>query len=131
MNLEAFTKLAKAPVKRKTVCVIDLIGPDRTLLYGYTVDRDTWHVYLQDGLIHLLVYKGDVMLSHRSAATWDAEDLVPNKRAYPESTDEAFAWTLHHLWIDVQYRPFSRDRELELLGVTYHGKTRSWDFHGV
>ena len=24
---------------------------DRTLLYGYTCDRDTWHVYLEDGKI--------------------------------------------------------------------------------
>lgn len=131
MNLKAFIKLAEAPAKRKTVCVIDLIGPDRTLLYGYTVDRDTWHVYLQDGLIHLLVYTGNTMLSHRSAGTWDAEDLVPNKRVYPESTDEAFAWTLHHLWIDVPYLPFNRDREVAALEERFHGKTRSWDFPGV
>ena len=28
---------------------------DRTLLYGYTCDRETWHVYLKKGNIHTVV----------------------------------------------------------------------------
>ncbi len=69
---------------------------NRTLLYGYTTERDSFHVYLKGGLIHKAIYRSvkaagvhDV-LSHESKTTWEASELVPNKRVYPESTDADF-----------------------------------------
>lgn len=61
---------------------------DRTLLYGYTCDRATWHVYIKDGNIHTVMYFSDkdtqeifVQYNH---------DFVPDKRLYPECCDFEF-----------------------------------------
>lgn len=81
---------------------------DRTLLYGYTVDRDTWHVYLRDGVIHRFVYSPDYnvrvvpepdqwafqnvnALSYDYFQTWyNGEALIPSKRLYPNHCDYEF-----------------------------------------
>jgi hypothetical protein len=61
---------------------------DRTLLYGYTCDRASWHVYIKDGNIHTVMYFSDkdtqeifVQYNH---------DFVPDKRLYPECCDFEF-----------------------------------------
>ncbi len=65
---------------------------DRTLLYGYDVNRKTWHVYLMDGEIHLHVYDHNrITITKRSDRFWlDAHKLMPNKRLYPEACDFDF-----------------------------------------
>ena len=35
-------------------CLVD--KKDRTLLYGYTCNGKTWHVYIKDEQIHIVVY---------------------------------------------------------------------------
>lgn len=66
------------------------IRGDRTLLYGYDCDRNTYHVYLKDDLVHLAVYKyGDATVSAITEFE-QLRDLVPNKRLYPESCDYEF-----------------------------------------
>lgn len=82
-----------------TISVWDLGDKtDRTLVHGYTIERDTVHVYLLDGRIHLYTYKYDKQtLIHVSGETLPAEDLVPAKRAYPQYTDLDFAKVMRDL----------------------------------
>lgn len=81
---------------------------DRTLLYGYTVDRDTFHVYIQDGEIHRLIYAyGGEPISHISGSELAATDLQPNKRAYPEWTDFEFALLLKTRGVDPNLTNYS------------------------
>ena len=57
---------------------------DRTLIWGYTTDRRSWHVYLKDGEIHSYVYgvhNGD---SFTKLSVSSNEGYIPNKRLYPE-----------------------------------------------
>ena len=61
-----------------------------TLLYGYDVDRNSFHVYLDGDKIHRLVFKGDRMVEYGAQAAWLTEKLIPNKRVYPEYTDRDF-----------------------------------------
>lgn len=79
---------------------------DRTLLYGYTVERYTHHVYLKDGKLHVYIYRGvpkpeeDKLVSFISGRTIYASDTVPSKRAYPQYSDAAFCHRLISLGLD-------------------------------
>jgi len=68
---------------------VDLIDKsDRTLLYGYTCDRSTFHVYIKDGEIKIVVYKtvGDL----REIIPTCNSDYLPDKRVYPAKSDYEF-----------------------------------------
>ena len=91
-------------------------SPDRTLLYGYDVDRSTWHVYQRDGLIHVIVYTGgldtgDLVATIReSAAALPATKLVPNKRLYPDACDFAFCDRLVEAGVHLPFTNFRAER---------------------
>jgi hypothetical protein len=92
MTLEQFNTLSSA--NYGVISVDDLVNKNpRTLVYGYSLDRDTTHVYLgSDGLIHRVDYShGDILIAHVSAVSFDINDLRPSKRSYPERTDFEFA----------------------------------------
>lgn len=74
--------------------IINTIGRvETTLLYGYTIDRNTFHIYLKNGLIHKIIYNDviDYMQRHRSDVRFIADQLVPSKRVYPGRTLFTFA----------------------------------------
>ena len=92
MNREQYEELTKPPRVAGPIRAIDFIGAEHTLLYGYTCNRETWHVYWKGDLIHVLVHDhAGKVLEHAKAAEWTPSALVPDKRVYPESTDPAFA----------------------------------------
>ena len=64
-----------------------------TLLYGYTCKRDTFHVYVEDELLHVIVYgyKVDKPESYISSSSICAFSMIPDKRVYPCRTLETFA----------------------------------------
>ena len=61
---------------------------DRTLLYGYDLDRSTVHVYLLHGEIKIHRYGRDYD-DNKVLDSFGFENL-PSKRVYPESTDSEF-----------------------------------------
>jgi len=61
---------------------------DRTLLYGYTCDRESWHVYLRDGEIVVLIYMNES--DPEILTVLSNHDYIPNKRLYPECCDYEF-----------------------------------------
>lgn len=84
--------------------VMNILGVDEsqstTLLYGYTLERETFHIYLKDGLLHKTVYGSHDIppgfftkytQEHTFADEMDASSLVPSKRAYPCRTLASFA----------------------------------------
>lgn len=80
------------------ICATDLEQPskDRTLLYGYTCSRDTFHVYLKDSMIHVVVYKTaklegkDEVVSMREIKPKYNTDYIPDKRLCPNRCDFNF-----------------------------------------
>lgn len=46
-------------IKERIICGKDMTPhlKDRTLLYGYTCDRETFHVYMKNQNIHVVIYK--------------------------------------------------------------------------
>jgi hypothetical protein len=110
---EELEELIAYDLRKEKIWAHSLTGPDRTLLYGYTCDRDSFHVYLRDGKIHRFVYqeRGEIVpLHHRAEDGWELNDLVPDKRVYPESTDYVLALRLRRSGVQVPYLPFDGAR---------------------
>ena len=67
----------------------------RTLLFGYTCNRNTFHVYVKNNLINILEHDYDkYVVSHQVSDQFAVSALVPNKRVYPERTEKNFAQLL-------------------------------------
>lgn len=64
---------------------------DRTLLFGYNLDRSTWHVYLKDGEIITVKYEGwkQEPVLERIEVT-ENRLYLPSKRLYPACCDFEF-----------------------------------------
>lgn len=89
---------------------------DRTLLYGYTCERDTWHVYIKDCVIHKVIYKyGKDPMEY---AVNDNSEFIPDKRLYPETCDFKFCSILHRLGYELPFTSWDNEREVK----QYYGK---------
>lgn len=123
MNLEQYGLLR---YKDKKVDVSSFAQKDKTLIYGYTLDRHTHHVYAKNGQIFSVIYDYDEKILSRN--TWKAyesireEDIahvVPDKRLYPEMCDYLFCDTLEkNLGV---YLPFT----------TFEAPKEQQDFYGL
>lgn len=84
---------------------------DRTLMYGYTLERETFHVYLQGGIIHKVIYtfSGEVLL-HEYGNVLPAESLIPDKRAYPERCDLEFCQKLSAAGHSIPFTTYDESR---------------------
>ena len=95
---------------------------DRTLLYGYTGDRKTFHVYLKNMEIHAVVYgvnynnfnngKGSPENMKERKIKYN-EDYVLCKRLYPECCDYHFCKLLKNRGIELPFTSFEGDRPVE------------------
>ena len=103
-------------------CLVD--KKDRTLLYGYTCNKETWHVYIKDEQIHIVVYDfewDDKLKKHkpsklREIIPFSNCDFIPNKRLYPETCDFEFCkLLLEYLNQDYTCLPFTAWQEREEL----------------
>lgn len=91
-------------IKEKVICGDDLFPylKDRTLLFGYTLERETFHVYLKDKTIHTIIYKlryrnddmVGVPMDMREIFVGSNRDYVPDKRLYPAKCDYMFCTLL-------------------------------------
>ena len=81
----------------------------RTLLYGYTGNRDSWHVYF-DGIDIITVIYGYDMIP-RKISVIDNSDYVPDKRLYPECCDYEFSKLLLQKSCNLPFTTENFDRE--------------------
>lgn len=64
---------------------------ERTLLFGYTCERETFHVYIRDGRIYVVMYEGwNDNPTPKEVTVKTDEDYVPDKRVYPTRSDYEF-----------------------------------------
>ncbi|WP_315729884.1 hypothetical protein [Bradyrhizobium sp. SZCCHNRI2010] len=85
-------------------------GDDRTLLYGYDTDRNTWHIFQSDGHLHKAVYFGSnrEFIFKDSALEMDGRHLIPNKRLYAEACDYGFCLQLRRLGLYFSFTTFGQ-----------------------
>ncbi|MFF1717452.1 hypothetical protein [Streptomyces sp. NPDC058268] len=123
MNLAEFTQLRRDDAQLRTVDTHDIPGPERTLLLGYTCERDTWHVYVRGAHLHVLVYDHvtRAVVRYEKHFYWQAADLVPDKRVYPESTDLGFARLLASHGVELPFTTFDQARCDRVTQTPFHG----------
>lgn len=97
---------------------------DRTLLWGYDLDRNSWHVYVQKGKLHLYVYNGEgETVRYASGISLPVEGLTPNKRLYPEACDFEFCKLVRAKGGYLCFTTFDADRPYKQFhGEVYKGE---------
>lgn len=86
----------------------------RTLLWGYDTDRNSHHVYQHEDNIHVVVFGlNDVLISHVYGPGLQPDEVVPNKRLYPEMCDYDFCLQLSEQGVYLPFTNFSHERNLE------------------
>lgn len=98
----------------------------RTLIYGYTLERHSFHLYLDDEcrLQRVIYDHHDVLLEACSENSLAWHDCRPDKRAYPESCDLEFCRTLELAGYLMPFTKFDPDRARKLQDAPFHGKQR-------
>lgn len=112
-------------IDSEKVAVIDasmlLNQNDRTLLYGYTCNRLTWHVYIKDRIIHKVIYgMGYGVPDYKPVSEYQVEsnhDYVPDKRLYPECCDYEFCALLRQKDVYLPFTLYTNNRHEE----TFYG----------
>ena len=109
MNKHEFEMLKNIEIVSSKLTIDDLEDKsDRTLLYGYTCNRDTWHVYVLDREIIAVMYGfGEMREIHVEEDT----DYVPDKRLYAECCDFEFCALLTERGVYLPFTTFNEDRE--------------------
>lgn len=96
---------------------------DRTLIYGYTCDRDTFHIYLEGGEVCGCIY-GFKAEEVTPLDLKTLEQCIPNKRVYPHGCDLEFCEMLISRGIYIPFTTFSVQSLLkfEQSGNVYWGR---------
>ena len=111
---------------------------NKTLLYGYTCERETFHVYIKNEQIYVVVYETDYSIDYnkelgsfmrgepkpknmRRIEVKSNRDYVPDKRLYPERCDYNFCLLLKEKGVDLPFTHWSEEIEPNEKG--YYGFT--------
>ena len=93
---------------------------DRTLLFGFTQDHETHHVYLQDGVIHTVRYLLDGAV--REYPIFDNENYKPDKRVYPTRSDFEFCLKLQQSNVHLTYTTYDERELTKKMHGVYFGR---------
>lgn len=118
MNREQYESILAIKAAEPMIRAAELYQPhrDRVLLYGYSVERDTIALTLQNqtffwkkfqylGLgVHDLVE-----FQNLGSVLYDPEQWVPSKRTYPEACDAEFCTKLRLLDISPNFTRFNEN----------------------
>jgi len=128
MTKEEYQQLSQVmPKPEKTINVSDLANQEpRTLLWGYTTERLSHHIYIKDGLMHLFQYEGRSSwsgLGHKFymfGPELPIETIIPAelKRLYPEACDAEFCGLLRGMGSYLPFTTWNDKREPQ----QYHGE---------
>lgn len=100
---------------------------DRTLLFGYTCDRRTFHVYIKNLKIHVITYRvnyEDGMDAPKAVDIKEIEvkanqDYIPDKRLYPEACDYEFCRKLQNIGCELLFTTWNDARQKsQFYGIT-------------
>ena len=99
----------------------------RTLLYGYTCARDTYHVYLdEEGCVNKYIYdyynKTLLHKKYKILTNLQLIELIPDKRVYPESTDYEFLEILLENQVYIPFTCYDEERYERVKDLQYHGE---------
>lgn len=123
--LESQLKMLKSvkPITSPVISIEDLHDKtERTLLYGYTCERATHHVYIKNNAIHVALYDGLGKVNLHSIKIICNQDYVPDKRVYPARSDFEFCALLIRHSIDINFTEFNPLELERFVYGNYYGK---------
>ena len=133
MTKSGFEKLMQFDKETKKLICVDDLSPyiyNKTLLYGYTCDRKTFHVYLKDRNIFVVIYENDYSTGNarpknmRQVLVSSNYDFVPDKRLYPERCDYNFCLLLKERGIHLPFTAYDDITNFDTrFGTRYYGFT--------
>ena len=94
MNQEEFAEY-QTLTREDAVLHVAIVGyHSGTLAYGYTVDHDRWHAYVEDQKLHVVIYEqrgalggGVQALDYFVGEALPYDGLRPGRYVYPDTTD--------------------------------------------
>jgi hypothetical protein len=123
MNREQFQEIQKTQRCSHVIKGSDLENQDnRTLIWGYTIEREDFHVFLLNGEINIEV--GNLKPRHQ-LQHWNENEVqsnseyVPDKRVYPEACDFEFCKFLKEAGVSIPFTTWT-DREPQQFYAPIH-----------
>lgn len=114
MNKAEFHVLTVQSTKAKPLVAAALLydKTPRTLLWGFTCDRNSFHVYMAEDGIHKLVYSedGQVLEHKHESQQLSPGECVPDKRLYPEACDFGLCSILQDYGISLPFTTWAGNR---------------------
>lgn len=114
MDINQYSELEKGVPKITSIKANELADQsDRTLIYGYTVGRETFHLYLENGTFNRVIYDGDkvFLAGETELDTIELMQCVPDKRVYPERCDFEFCRILKSRDVSIPFTTFDPNVE--------------------
>lgn len=122
MNYQSFLALERQQYSLQAAHYVRC-GTPRTLMFGYTTDRFTFHVYVANELLHKLIYDSITLIPYlyESAERFSCGQVIPDKRAYPERCDFQFCRNILDLGFSIPFAMWNDDHYEDTLlhGITY------------
>ena len=128
MRKEWFDKLTQYDFEEANILYAHNLRPyvyNKTLLYGYTCERETFHVYIKNEQIYVVVYNNDYSTDKikpknmRQIKVTSNHDYVPDKRLYPERCDYNFCMLLKERGVNLPFTTWSDPVEIDLEDPRY------------
>ncbi len=123
MNQEQYGLYSSAPNRNDSVSITEVVDPqrERTLIWGYTLERNSFHVYVANGMLHRVIYDfKDNVIDSISGETLDTFLLKPSKRAYPEACELEFSLLMRLKGVELSFTTFNPERPASL----FYGKRK-------
>jgi hypothetical protein len=118
MNEIQLSSLRETPEEIKNFSLKDLKNQsERTLIYGYTVKRETFHIYIKEHEIHKYIYDYEENLILYKSGRFQSHEFIPSKRIYPSASDFEFCEFLIKLGCSLPFTTME-DRPAK----QYHGE---------
>lgn len=120
----------------------ELTQVERTLAYGYDTERFTWHAYLMNAQLHVLLYRSAgaatadgrfqyQMVDHLQGQALRLDVLRPNKRVYPEHCDLEFADVMRRRDAALPFTTFDPRQWENKKDLVFKGLVHTEFGHGV
>jgi len=128
MTKEWFDKLNQIDFEAADIIYAYNLRPyvyNKTLLYGYTCERETFHVYIKNEQIYVVVYSTEYVKgaptpkNMRQIKVTSNRDYVPDKRLYPERCDYNFCKLLKEKGVQLPFTTWSEPVEIDLEDPRY------------
>lgn len=121
LNKAEYEQLKKSSSQSKIISIEDLKDDsDRTLLYGYTCTRDTWHTYIENKQIYVVIYEFE--REPKQLRVESNYDFVPDKRLYPERCDYDFCRLLKNSRVELPFTTWTDEWTEDVENQKYYGK---------